>query len=55
MSTYGSGKLVHELFAQQAKEQAEAVAVEQGEEKLSYGELNRRSNQLAQYYRRNAE
>ena len=43
------GKCVHELFEEQARRTPEAVAVEQGEERLSYGELDRRSNQLARH------
>ena len=42
-------KCVHELFEEQARRTPEAVAVEQGEERLSYGELEARSNQLARY------
>jgi non-ribosomal peptide synthetase component F len=38
---------VHELFEQQAALQPDAIAVVQGEAHLSYGELNRRANQLA--------
>ena len=43
------GKCVHELFEEQARRTPEAVAVEQGEERLSYGELEARSNQLARH------
>ncbi|HKY26781.1 MAG TPA: condensation domain-containing protein, partial [Pyrinomonadaceae bacterium] len=41
-----------ELLERQAAVAADAVAVVYGEEQLSYGELNRRANQLAHYLRR---
>src|SRR5205085_6883363 len=40
---------VHELFAQQAACQPDALALVQEEAQLSYGELDRRANQLAHY------
>src|SRR6202034_2014038 len=40
---------VHELFEEQVERTPEAVAVVCGEACLSYGELNRRANQLAHY------
>ena len=40
---------VHELFARQAQKRPDAIAIKYGEQHLSYGELNRRSNQLARY------
>jgi non-ribosomal peptide synthetase component F len=40
---------VHELFEEQAEKTPEAVAIECGEEALSYAELNARSNRLAHY------
>lgn len=43
---------VHELFADQVARTPGAVAVVCGREQLTYWELNRRSNQLAQYLRR---
>jgi amino acid adenylation domain-containing protein len=43
------GKCVHGLFEEHARRTPEAVAVEQGEERLSYGELEARSNQLARH------
>src|SRR5205807_4403212 len=42
---------VHELFAQQAACQPDALALVQEEAQLSYGELDRRANQLAHYLR----
>src|SRR5436190_7228669 len=38
---------VHELFEQQAQRQPQAIALVQGETSLTYGELDRRANQLA--------
>ena len=38
---------VHELFEAQVERRPEAVALVWGEQQLSYGELNRRANQLA--------
>jgi non-ribosomal peptide synthetase component F len=40
---------IHELFAQQAAATPQAVALLWDEQELSYGELERRSNQLAHY------
>ncbi len=45
-------KCVHELFEDQVRRSAEAVAVEFDGQKLTYGELNRRANQLGHYLRR---
>jgi len=42
-----SDKTVHELFAEQVERTPDAVAVVSGCEQLSYGELNRKANQLA--------
>ncbi|HKQ08166.1 MAG TPA: amino acid adenylation domain-containing protein, partial [Blastocatellia bacterium] len=49
---YPKEQCVHELFEQQVEQTPEAVAVVCGEARLSYGELNRRANQLAHYLRR---
>jgi len=40
------------LFEEQAERRPEAVAVEDGEERVSYRELNERANQLGRYLRR---
>ncbi|HEY2232001.1 MAG TPA: amino acid adenylation domain-containing protein, partial [Candidatus Angelobacter sp.] len=46
-----SAACVHELFETQVRKTPQAVAVECGDEALSYGELNTRANQLAHYLR----
>jgi len=43
---------VEELFAEQVRSRPDAVAVSRGEESLSYGELERRANQVAWSLRR---
>jgi amino acid adenylation domain-containing protein len=45
-------KCVHELFEEQVRRSTEAEAVEFEGQKLTYGELNRRANQLGHYLRR---
>ncbi|HEV2990411.1 MAG TPA: amino acid adenylation domain-containing protein [Candidatus Angelobacter sp.] len=45
-------KCVHELFEDQVRRNAEAVAVEFEGQGLTYAELNRRANQLAHYLKR---
>src|SRR5579864_6337414 len=45
-------RCVHELFEDQVRRSAEAVAVEFEGQKLTYGELNRRANQLGHYLRK---
>ncbi len=42
---------IHQLFEQQAAQSADAIAVESDQQQLSYGELNRRANRLAQRLR----
>ncbi|HTH43245.1 MAG TPA: AMP-binding protein, partial [Terracidiphilus sp.] len=42
----------HELFEQQVTRDPDAVALIGGEKNLTYGELNRRSNQVAHYLRK---
>ncbi|PHM22404.1 non-ribosomal peptide synthase/polyketide synthase [Xenorhabdus ehlersii] len=41
--------LIHSLFEVQATQHPEAIAAVFGEQTISYGELNRRANQLAHY------
>jgi amino acid adenylation domain-containing protein/non-ribosomal peptide synthase protein (TIGR01720 family) len=42
---------VHESFAQEAARTPDQVAIADGEETVSYGELNKRANRLAHYLR----
>ncbi|WP_438011794.1 amino acid adenylation domain-containing protein [Sorangium sp. So ce321] len=44
-------RCVHELFEAQVARAPEAVAVDDGTERVSYGELNRRANRLARHLR----
>jgi len=48
---YPSDRCAHELFEEQVEQSPEAVALAFGDQRLSYSELNRRSNQLARYLR----
>lgn len=50
-STGYARSCLHELFAEQAARTPEAIAVSSGDERISYGELDRRSNQLARHLR----
>ena len=43
---------IHQVFSRQAASTPESTAVQQGDERLSYRELNERSNQIAHYLRR---
>ncbi|MCR6479407.1 non-ribosomal peptide synthase/polyketide synthase [Variovorax sp. ZS18.2.2] len=47
----GAPSLIHALFERQARQQPDAVAVQFDGQRLSYGELNRRANQLAHHLR----
>jgi amino acid adenylation domain-containing protein len=49
---YPRDRCLHELFEEQAERTPHAVAVALGEERITYGELNRRANQLACCLRR---
>ena len=46
-----SARCAHELFEEQAERTPHAVAVEIGEERLTYAELNARANRLAHHLR----
>jgi aspartate racemase len=49
---YPRDACVNELFAQQVARTPDAIAVEYGNDRLTFNELNRRANQLAHYLRR---
>jgi len=51
-AAYPGDRCVHELFAEQVMRTPEAVAVVYEEQQLSYGELNRRANQLGHSLRK---
>ena len=46
---YEKSKCIHELFEDQVAHEPDAVALIFGDQELTYGELNARSNQLAHY------
>jgi non-ribosomal peptide synthetase component F len=46
---YPQDRCIHQLFEAQVQHQPDAVAVVFGEEQLTYRQLNRRANQLADY------
>jgi amino acid adenylation domain-containing protein len=46
---YPSDLCIHQLFEQQAARAPDAIAVVFGKDEITYGELDRRSNQLAHY------
>ncbi len=48
---YPRDKCVHQLFEEQVEKTPEAVAVEFGDKKLTYRELNAKANQLAHHLR----
>ena len=49
---YGDTRLVHQLFEQQAATAPNEIAIVCEEDRLSFGELNARANQLAHYLRK---
>ncbi|HXC43858.1 MAG TPA: amino acid adenylation domain-containing protein, partial [Candidatus Dormibacteraeota bacterium] len=49
---YSTDKCVHQLFEEQAAKTPQAVAVMDEDGQISYGEFNRRANQLAHYLAR---
>ncbi len=51
---YPRDRCVHEVFAQHAAHTPHAIALDFGEEKLSYRELDERANRLAHYLRRHS-
>lgn len=48
---YPEGLCIQQLFERQAERTPEAIALVAGTQRLTYGELNRRANQLANYLR----
>ncbi|MEP7273520.1 MAG: amino acid adenylation domain-containing protein, partial [Acidobacteriota bacterium] len=50
-TSYPTERCVHELFEEQVQRDSGAIAVFCGQESISYGELNRRSNKLAHHLR----
>ena len=50
-AAYPEEKCIHEMFEEQAERTPEGLAVDYAGQQLSYGELNRRANQLAHYLR----
>jgi len=48
---YPAGRCIHELFAEQAARAPEAIALVCEDWQLSYGELEKRSNQMGHYLR----
>ena len=49
---YPHDRTVISLFEEQEEKSRDAIAIESGDEPISYGELDRRANQLAHYLRR---
>jgi amino acid adenylation domain-containing protein len=49
---YPKHSCVHQLFEEQVERTPDVVAIEIGGQRLTYGELNRRANELAHYLRR---
>lgn len=50
-SDYPRTQTIHQLFAEQARTHGGMLAAQYGDEKITYSELNCRSNQLANYLR----
>jgi amino acid adenylation domain-containing protein len=48
----GAGSCMHELFEETARQRTDVLAMSVGEERLTYGVLDRRANQLARFLRR---
>ena len=48
-SDYPSDKTIHEMFEEQAGRSPQSIALVYEQEEVSYGELNRRANQLGHY------
>jgi amino acid adenylation domain-containing protein len=51
VAPFPSGRMVHELFEEQAARTPETVAVVAGRQSITYRELNERANQLAHHLR----
>ncbi len=49
---YPKDKCIHQLFEEQVERTPEAIAVVLEDQELTYGELNRRANQLAHYLKK---
>src|SRR5262249_13560496 len=49
---YPQNRCIHDLFAEQAGRAPDRIALISDQESLSYGELNRRANQLGHYLQR---
>ena len=49
---FGASACLHELFERQAEQSPNSVALEYGREEMTYGELDRRTNQLGHYLRK---
>jgi amino acid adenylation domain-containing protein len=50
-SAYPQGQCIHELFEEQVQRRPQAVALVQGGDELTYGELNAQANRLARHLR----
>jgi amino acid adenylation domain-containing protein len=49
---YPAEKCIQELIEERVAKNPQAIAIEDGSQRISYGELNRRANQLAHFLRR---